>query len=76
MSAFVTWRVLRSRGARSMPSEYLQSRCAAGRHRSRVAAEPVEINVDVHSICAVSHQALAAGIGLRPAVNAGARGCV
>ena len=38
VSAFVAWRLLRSRGARSMPSAYRQSRCAAGRHRSRVGA--------------------------------------
>ena len=37
VSASVAWRVVLSRGARSVPSAYRQSRCAAGRHRSRAA---------------------------------------
>ena len=37
VSASVAWRVVHSRGARSVPSAHRQSQCAAGRHRSRVA---------------------------------------
>ena len=57
VSAFVAWRLLRSRGARSMPSAYRQSRCAAGRHRSRVAASGNQ--------CRCAFVRVSAGIGCR-----------